>query len=211
MTNGDPAGFLCDQHRTCVRCTLCRKQATDTTDRQRFSLSLLSLFPHGENTTLGHAHTDSQRDSCVVECRFFWDTTSVHSSLSVLNANFLWPLLSFSLYMTVSLTTQASPELRTFLPILQLICYHVSRTTGKSKFHCLSLGLYNIHTVSCIIPQRQLLMRYSFYSIRSCPLCSAIESRLTVKMPRPHASHAKLTPDRNFLKTQSLLQIYRYS
>ncbi len=27
-----------------------------------------------------------------------------------------------------------------FLPILQLSCFHVSRTTGKSKFHCISLS-----------------------------------------------------------------------
>ncbi len=68
VTNGDPAGFSCDQHRTCVLCTLSLRQANHWHDRQteRFSPCSLSLlfFPTQGKHQTGHAHTDTQHSSC---------------------------------------------------------------------------------------------------------------------------------------------------
>ena len=61
MTNGDPAGFSCEQQRTCVLCMLYRCQAiTATTDRQSDFHYRCSLFPLGESTRLDtHTQTHS--------------------------------------------------------------------------------------------------------------------------------------------------------
>ena len=69
----DPAtGYSCDRPQTHA---IAKRSLTD---RQRFSLSL-GCFPPKE-TRLDTPHT--QRDSCVIECRFdFRDTTSEQSSL----------------------------------------------------------------------------------------------------------------------------------
>ncbi len=201
VTNGDSGRLLVrptPHMRALDTFASSSESLTRQTDRQSDFHYRCSFFPHGENTRLGHAHTDSQRDSCVVECRFFRDTTSVRSSLSALNANFLRPFLSFLLHMTVSLTTQASPELRNFLPILQLSCFHISRTTGKSKFHCLCLGLYSIRIQSPVFPSvNQRCMAPGRL------LTSAIFTLLAKSMPRPHhpRPHPRETrPDRNFVE-----------
>ncbi len=124
VTNGDPAGFSCDQHRTCVRCTLYRCQANiDTTDRAIFTIA--ALFSHTGKHQAGHTYT--QRDSC--DDRRMPPSTSGFVPFQ--------PFQRFTLfskaYLKVlalsqcHLTTQAFPELRTLLPILQLSAAFTSR------------------------------------------------------------------------------------
>ncbi len=95
-------------------------------------------FPTRGNARLDmHTQTHSAAAVMMYAAVDFRDSSSVRSSLSALNANFLRPLLSFLLHMTVSLTTQASPEFKNFSAnTTALGCFHVSQTTqAKSKFH----------------------------------------------------------------------------
>ncbi len=127
-TRDQATGYLCDQHRTCVRCTLYRWQAiTDTTDRQRFSLSL-GCFPPKE-TRLDTTHT--QRDSCVVERHFdfqgydFW-TVQPFQRFTLFSEAYLACLIKASCFPTVSQTSGVSWVMN-FLPnYTALSCFHVS-------------------------------------------------------------------------------------
>ncbi len=163
VTNADPAGsghhprtsdqailagFSCNQ-----RCTLCRCQATtDTTDRQkgRFSISLLFFPTRGKHQTgtRTHRHTAQQTiDERRLQLSGFVPRIRLQFApvFPALQAIFEG-LFKVSCFLTVSLNNSgAFPELRTFLPILQLSAAFTSRKTiGESKLHCLSLGLHNI-------------------------------------------------------------------
>ncbi len=129
-------------HMRALHALSLRQAKTDTTDRQRFSLSLL-FFPHGENTRLD-THTQTHSATAVSL------NTTPTSGIRHLYAPACQRLTltfcgRFLVFRQCHLTTQALAELRTLLPI-QLSAAFTSRRRleGKPKFHCLSLGLYNI-------------------------------------------------------------------
>ncbi len=139
----------------CVRCTLCCCQATtDTTDRQTDSdfHYRCSLFPHGEKTKLGHAHTDSQRDSCVNRRTPLPTSGFVFNTLQSFQRSTLFSqgLFKASCFPTVSLINPGLSRVSNSSANTALSCFYVSRTTKRQikVLLSLSLGLYSIRIQS---------------------------------------------------------------
>ncbi len=158
--------------------TVTSDRQIDTTDRQSDFPYRCSFFHTVKNTRLDK-HTQTHSATAVSLNVASTSGILLNSPAFQRTTLFSRGLFKAFCFPTVSPTTQASPELRTFLPILQLSCFPISRTTGKSKFHCLSLGLYNIRIQSSVFPS--INRCYSIHSSRSCLIRSAHKSRLAVK------------------------------
>ncbi len=111
-----------------------------------------SFVPHGENTRLD-THTQTHIATAVMthaasDFRICLQYAPVPSALHAIFKG----LCKASCFPTVSLNNSGVFRVtKSSANTTALSCFHVSRTTGKSKFHCLSLGLHNIHTVSSCI------------------------------------------------------------
>ncbi len=165
------------------------QEITDTTDRAILTIATL-FFPHGENTRLDtHTQTHSATAVTTYATFDFRDSSSVRSSLSST------PRYFPEAYLKLLAFQQCHQQLRRLLSY-ELFCqyyssrlFHVSlNDLGKIKV-LLSISAFvtfiQSPAVSHSISQRQVLTCIAFYSIRSCPLCLAISTRLAKSTPRP--------------------------
>ena len=168
MTNGDSAGFR-EKHCTCMRTACYRydKQFTDTTDsnfHDRCSFptrgnARLDTHTQRQAVTMNAAFDpwDTTPNDLVFSARYanfwgflasrFWTDLRLYSSSASCKRWYGYRFGSRSHHKDqflwqCHLVTQASPEVTNFLPKLQLSAvFHISKSTGKSKLHCLPASL----------------------------------------------------------------------